>query len=109
MAMKQAETQHHIMEYTRMRAVNSMWALLVHGIRHIHDYNMEHTGLQLSPSKVREYMLRRLVFAVVFGFGGDLKSEDVRSYGEKCNQLAAANLPVPNNAGVSSQSTLCNS
>lgn len=51
-----AETQTHVMEFTRIRVLESFFALMRRGITNIIEYNENHSDFPLSDDQVTQYM-----------------------------------------------------
>jgi dynein heavy chain 1, cytosolic len=66
-----AAKRWHIMDFTRLRVFTSMASLLNKAILNVIDYNNKHSSF-LGPDAVERYILHRLLFAIMWGFGGSM-------------------------------------
>ena len=55
-----AESLPHVMEFTRIRILESMFALVRKGISNVLEYNESHPDFPLSVSQVEDYMTKWL-------------------------------------------------
>ena len=67
-----SQSPHHIMEWTRLRCVNAVFALLKRGVRDIIEYNSLHSDFPLQGSVLRKYVANRVLYSVLWGYGGSL-------------------------------------
>jgi dynein heavy chain 1 len=51
-----AETQTHVMEFTTIRVLEAMFALIRRGITNVIEYNENHSDFPLSDDQVAHYM-----------------------------------------------------
>lgn len=70
--LQYAGTRVHIMDFTRLRVLTSMFSLLNKGILNIVNYNALHSDFPLSEEILQKYMSNRLLFSVIWGFGGSM-------------------------------------
>lgn len=62
----------HIMDFTRIRVLESTFALIRKGISNIIDYNDVHSDFHLSDSQIEKYMQKYVIFASLWGIGGSM-------------------------------------
>ena len=67
-----AESLFHIMEFTRIRCLESFFALIRRGISNVLEYNENHSDFPLSEQQVQTYMQKWVVFSTLWGVGGSL-------------------------------------
>jgi len=75
------------MEFTKIRALESMFALIRKGISNVLDYNESHGDLPMEPKALKSYMRCWTLFAVLWGIAGSMSiserliySEDIAKY-----------------------------
>ncbi len=73
-----AETVDHIMDFTKARALNTLFSLLNKATRTVLEYNMRHVDFPLSSERVGQYVTKKLLVGVVWAFAGDAKL-DIRA------------------------------
>ena len=67
-----AETLNHIMDFTRIRCLESFFALVRRGISNVIEYNENHSDFPLSDGQVASYMTKWVVFSALWGVGGSM-------------------------------------
>ncbi|KAK4049755.1 dynein heavy chain [Microbotryomycetes sp. JL221] len=70
-ALEYARTVDHIMDFTDVRALTTLFSLINKSIRNIIDYNVQHADFPLHAEQTESYMLKRLLVSVVWAFTGD--------------------------------------
>ncbi|KAJ3124711.1 hypothetical protein HK098_000907 [Nowakowskiella sp. JEL0407] len=91
-ALEYAEGLEHIMDFTVMRALTTLFSLLNKSIRAIVDYNNTH-DFPLSEDVVENFISKKLLLAVVWSFSGDSRLELRTQLGELIQSLATVELP----------------
>ena len=74
-ALDFALNQEHIMDFTRLRPLNSLFSMLNQGIRNILKYNQAHPDFPMSQQQIELYMTRWLIYSLLWSFVGDCKSK----------------------------------
>lgn len=74
-ALKYASSQAHIMEFTRFRALKTLFSMLSNTVRSIILYNNSHPDNSMKSDHLRDYVMNSLVFNVLWAFMGDAKLE----------------------------------
>ena len=94
-ALDEVEKLPHVMEFTRIRVVESMFALLRKGTTNIIDYNEENSEFPLDDDKVFAYMSKWLIVCLIWGFGGSLNLENRTKFSEFLKTLTL-DIDFPN-------------
>eukprot|EP01114_Cavostelium_apophysatum_P023031 TRINITY_DN854_c0_g1_i2.p1 TRINITY_DN854_c0_g1~~TRINITY_DN854_c0_g1_i2.p1 ORF type:complete len:4577 (-),score=1545.65 TRINITY_DN854_c0_g1_i2:38-13768(-) len=96
-SLEYAATRTHIMDFTRLRVLTSMFSLLNKGISNVISYNQLHSDFPMSPEIVQKYVTNRLLFSVMWGFGGSMSLAERESF---CNYLrTVVTTPLPDPSG----------
>lgn len=74
-ALDFALSQEHIMDFTRLRPLNSLFSMLNQGIRNILKYNQTHQDFPMSQQQIELYITRWLIYSLLWSFVGDCKSK----------------------------------
>ncbi|KAF0537729.1 dynein heavy chain 1, cytosolic [Gigaspora margarita] len=69
----QAEKLYHIMGFTHMRVLNTLFTLLNKAIRNIIEYHSQHPDFQMTAEELEGYVTKRLILCVILSFSGDVK------------------------------------
>jgi len=70
-AIEYSATRSHVMEFTRIRCLESMFALVRKGITNVIEYN-EKQDYPLSNEQMAAYMHKQVAVAVLWGMGGSM-------------------------------------
>ncbi|KAI9713200.1 MAG: Dynein heavy chain, cytoplasmic [Bogoriella megaspora] len=92
--LQKAQESGHIMEYTDIRALNTLFSLLNKACRSLIDYNIQHSDFPLEPEAVDAYLSKKLLLALVWSFTGDASLEDRKAFGDVIAGLSVVDLPV---------------
>ncbi|WWC63949.1 uncharacterized protein I303_106555 [Kwoniella dejecticola CBS 10117] len=93
-ALTFAEKCTHIMDFTPIRALNTLFSLLKATVRNILEYNVRHTDFPLASDKVEAYVTRRLLLNIVWSFVGDAKLDVRAELGEHLRRESGIDTPV---------------
>lgn len=83
-ALEQSRKYVHIMEYTKIRVIESMFALIRKGISNILEYNEMHSDFPFNEDQVYNYLSKWVTLSVIWGFGGSLSLDKRIDF---CNSL----------------------
>jgi dynein heavy chain 1 len=92
--MELASTKWHIMDFTRLRALNSCFSLVNKSIAFV----LENNQRALSPmphSLFEKYMQNRLLFAIMWGFGGSMNLTEREEFSRHLQTLNATGTALP--------------
>ena len=83
-ALEAVQEYNHVMEFTKIRVIESMFALLKKGTENIIEYNDNHSEFPMIDEQIFVYMSKWLVISIILGFGGSLNranfSEKLKSF-----------------------------
>ena len=77
-ALQYSSTCTHIMDFTPLRAICTLFSLLKTTISNVLEYNARHADFPLPTEQIDTYLSRRLLLHVVWSFTGD-SPPDVRA------------------------------
>ncbi|CAO1601385.1 dynein heavy chain [Xanthoria calcicola] len=92
-ALVEATKYNHIMEFTKIRALNTMFSLVNRSSRAIIDYNIQHEDFQLDSDQVEAYVSRKLLLALIWAFTGDCPLTERRTFGQYVCGLTTVDAP----------------
>ncbi|CBX94114.1 similar to cytoplasmic dynein 1 heavy chain 1 [Plenodomus lingam JN3] len=92
-ALSMARKFNHIMEYTDIRALNTLFSLLNKACRNVLEYNVSHPDFQLEDEKMETYLAKKLLVALVWALVGDCPLSDRKQYGDLIAGLTDVELP----------------
>jgi dynein heavy chain 1, cytosolic len=88
-----AETVEHIMDFTIIRALTTLFSLLNKAIRNVLEYNIRHMDFPLSSEKVEQFITKKLVVGLVWAFVGDAKLDVRAEMGQFLRTRTGSDLP----------------
>ncbi|KAF9889413.1 hypothetical protein FE257_007314 [Aspergillus nanangensis] len=92
-SLEEAQKYNHIMEFTDIRALNTLFSLLNKACRDILEYNIQHVDFPLDPEQIEGYVSKKLLLALVWSFTGDCPLSDRQSFGQFVSGLSTTDLP----------------
>ncbi|CRG84277.1 Dynein heavy chain, cytoplasmic [Talaromyces islandicus] len=92
-ALEQARSYNHIMEYTDIRALNTLFSLLNKACRNVLEYNIQHIDFPLDPEQVESYISKKLLLALVWSLTGDCPLADRKRFGEYLTAFSTIDPP----------------
>ncbi|KAK4494288.1 hypothetical protein PRZ48_014586 [Zasmidium cellare] len=84
----------HIMEFTSIRAIGTLFSLLRKSCRSVLEYNIQHTDFPLNDDQVEAYLSKKVLLAAVWSFTGDCPLVDRKAFGDYLAGLATLDMPV---------------
>jgi dynein heavy chain 1 len=89
------ENVKHVMDFDRIRMLGSMFSLLRGGIVKAIEYNENHVDFPLQGKTLEAFVSRYLVFAIVWGFGGDMNLADRLAFCAELHNIVPSSIPLP--------------
>ncbi|XP_050702243.1 dynein heavy chain, cytoplasmic-like isoform X2 [Eriocheir sinensis] len=83
----------HIMDFTRMRALSSLFALLNQAVRNIVQYNNVHPDFPMHSDQLERYIPKALVHSLLWSFSGDGKLKARSDMGDFIRNSTTIPLP----------------
>ena len=98
--LAEARRYNHIMEFTEVRVLNTLFSLLNKICRTMIEYNIQHADFPLEDEQVEAYVSKKLLLALVWSFTGDCPLTDRQSFGHYACGLATIELPPLTGGGA---------
>ncbi|TPX53424.1 hypothetical protein SeMB42_g00788 [Synchytrium endobioticum] len=92
-ALEFSSTLGHIMEFTRVRALTSLFSLINKTARNITEYNANHPDFPMGLDHLESYVMKRLFLAIIWSFVGDARIEDRTRLADFLVSVASIDLP----------------
>ncbi|KZT42722.1 dynein heavy chain [Sistotremastrum suecicum HHB10207 ss-3] len=93
-ALDFAGSVDHIMDFTTIRALNTLFSLINKTVRNIVDYNVHHPDFPLGFDKIEQYVTKRMLVSIVWAFCGDSKLDMRAELGTYLRGHTGVDLPV---------------
>ncbi|RUS77140.1 hypothetical protein EGW08_015096 [Elysia chlorotica] len=97
--LEHAETLDHIMDFTRLRALTSLFSMLNQGIRNILIYNHNH-DFAMQQDQMEKYMSKYLVYSMLWSMSGDSRIKVRCELGDFIRSITTIPLPPSSNVPI---------
>ncbi|XP_074602445.1 dynein heavy chain, cytoplasmic isoform X2 [Brevipalpus obovatus] len=98
-ALEYSATLEHIMDFTRLRALNSLFSMLNEVVRNVLTYNHNHSDFPMPPEQFENFISKSLVYSILWSFTGDAKLKARSDLGDFIRNVTTIALP-PNTASL---------
>ncbi|KAF2261353.1 hypothetical protein CC78DRAFT_619491 [Lojkania enalia] len=92
-ALSMAKKFNHIMEYTEIRSLNTLFSLLNKACRNVLEYNVQHQDFPLEDTQMEAYLSKKLLIAIVWALVGDCPLTERKQFGDLIAGLTDVELP----------------
>lgn len=99
-ALEEAKKYNHIMEFTDIRALNTLFSLLNKACRNVLEYNVQHPDFPLDPEQIESYMSKKLLLTLVWSLTGDCPLNDRKAFGKYITGMSTIDLPPDGNSSL---------
>jgi dynein heavy chain 1 len=98
--LEYALTQEHIMDFTRLRALGSLFSMLNQGVRNVLIFNQQHPDFPLASDKLELFIPKQLVYSVLWSFAGDAKLKARIDLGDFIRSITTITLPAQSGSPI---------
>ncbi|RZC33924.1 Dynein heavy, DHC N2, AAA 9 and/or MT domain containing protein [Asbolus verrucosus] len=98
--LEYAMEQEHIMDFTRLRALSSLFSMLNQSVRNVLQYNHSHSDFPLSSEQLEKYIPKCMVYSLLWSFAGDAKLKVRSDLGDFIRSVTTIPLPPSNNMPI---------
>uniref|UniRef100_A0A8C3ASK7 Cytoplasmic dynein 1 heavy chain 1 n=1 Tax=Cyclopterus lumpus TaxID=8103 RepID=A0A8C3ASK7_CYCLU len=99
-ALEHASKLEHIMDFTRLRCMGSLFSMLHQACRNVALYNNNHPDFPMPIEQLERYMQRYLIYAVLWSFSGDGRLKMRAELGEYIRRITTVPLPSAPNVPI---------
>ena len=92
--LEEAKKYKHIMQFTEIRVLNTLFSLLNKACRNVLEYNVQHVDFPLDAEQIQSYISKKLLVALVWSFTGDCQLLERKSFGEYISGLSTIDSPT---------------
>lgn len=92
--LEYSATQEHIMDFTRLRALSSLFSMLNQFARNVLNYNQLHSDFPISADQLEQYIPKALVYSLLWSFAGDAKLKVRSDLGDFIRSVTTVSLPT---------------
>jgi len=93
-ALERCEASHHIMEFSTIRAIGTLFSLLRKACQSMLEYNVERPDFPLGHEQQEAYLSKNLLLATVWAFTGDCPLAERKTFGDYLAGLATLDMPL---------------
>lgn len=104
--LEYASTLEHVMDFTRLRVLGSLFSMLNQSIRNVQSYNYTHSDFPLPYEDLEKYIPKCLIYAILWSFSGDGKLKVRQQLGEYIRSVTTLPLPSANHDIIDYEVTL---
>ncbi|KAF5301350.1 hypothetical protein FQA39_LY10748 [Lamprigera yunnana] len=97
--LEYAFEQEHIMDFTRLRALSSLFSMLNQSVRNVLQYNHSHPDFPLPNEQLERYIPKCLINGLLWCFSGDSKLKVRSDLADFIRSVTTIPLP-PNNMSI---------
>lgn len=90
----------HIMDFTRLRALNALFSLVNQGIRNVLNYNHNHLDFPMQQDQLERYITKYLVYSLLWSMSGDGRLKIRQELGEFIRGITTIALPPSTNLPI---------
>uniref|UniRef100_A0A0X3P013 Dynein heavy chain, cytoplasmic n=1 Tax=Schistocephalus solidus TaxID=70667 RepID=A0A0X3P013_SCHSO len=90
-----AKSLEHIMDFTTLRALTSLFSMLKQTIRTVLVYNATHSDFPMSHEQLESFVTKSLVSAIIWSLTGDSRSQVREQMCDFVRQVTTIPLPPP--------------
>ena len=84
----------HIMEFTEIRALNTLFSLLNKACRTTIEYNVQHQDFLLTSEQIESFVAKKMLLALIWALAGDCSMKERIEFGEYVARLTTFSTPV---------------
>ncbi|XP_016305378.1 LOW QUALITY PROTEIN: cytoplasmic dynein 1 heavy chain 1-like [Sinocyclocheilus anshuiensis] len=99
-ALEHASKMEHIMDFTRLRSLSSLFSMLHQACRNVALYNNNHHDFPMPIDQLEKYMQKYLIYAVLWSFSGDSRLKMRAELGEYIRRITTVSLPSAPNVPI---------
>eukprot|EP01028_Stygiella_incarcerata_P008770 TRINITY_DN39309_c0_g2_i1.p1 TRINITY_DN39309_c0_g2~~TRINITY_DN39309_c0_g2_i1.p1 ORF type:complete len:4682 (+),score=1220.36 TRINITY_DN39309_c0_g2_i1:150-14195(+) len=94
MVLPVAEKMFHVMEFSRIRVLGSLFSLIDATLLQVYEYNRSRE-FPMRPDELKNYVSKSMMINVLWAFGGSLSLEDREQLGKDIIDFARLSMDVP--------------
>lgn len=93
-SLREAWQLNHIMQFTEIRVLNTLFSLLNKVCRTVIEYNIQHEDFPLDEDQIESYLSKKMLIAVVWAFAGDCPVGQRKAFGDHIAGLTTIGIPA---------------
>jgi dynein heavy chain 1 len=81
------------MDFTPIRVLEAMFALIRRGISNVIEYNEQHSDFPLEVGQINNYMQKWVVFSTIWGVGGSMNLQTRTAFSNELRNFTSVDMP----------------
>ncbi|KAK9478362.1 dynein heavy chain, N-terminal region 1-domain-containing protein [Lipomyces japonicus] len=95
-ALTNSAKYSHVMEFSSIRAIRSLFSIISSAAKNIIDYNNRHSEFPLSQEQVHKFVLQNILLGIIWSFVGDCALPDRESFSKNISSYVEfSSLDIP--------------
>lgn len=95
-SLDEVRRYNHVMQFTQIRVLNTLFSLLNKTCRTVIEYNMQHEDFPLDLEQIESFVSKKMLLALVWALAGDCPMQERKSFGEFVASLSTITTPLLN-------------
>ncbi|KAJ3451774.1 dynein heavy chain [Anaeramoeba flamelloides] len=95
-ALKYIEEFEHIMQFTKLRLLTTLFSIFKRSIEIVHQYNQMNEESQMTMEHLKKYITKKLLYSVLWGFSGSTGLRDREKFGKYIVDISDIKAPMGN-------------
>lgn len=95
-SIDEAWNLNHIMRFTEIRVLNTLFSLLNKACRTVIEYNIQHEDFPLDHEQIESYLSKKILIALVWALAGDCPMSQRKAFGDHIARLTTFDTPILN-------------
>ncbi|EMR09626.1 hypothetical protein PNEG_02210 [Pneumocystis murina B123] len=96
-AIEYAQNLDHIMSFTPIRSLNTLFTFIHAACKELARYNSQHEDFPLTNENIEAYISKKLLLYIIWSFSGDCKLTERQKFEKYIIQFTTTELPVLSN------------
>ena len=92
-ALEKAWTLNHIMQFTEIRVLTTLFSLLNKACRSVIEYNVQHEDFPLDNELIESFISKKTLLALVWALAGDCPMAERKAFGDYVASLTTFDVP----------------
>ena len=93
-AIDEVSRRDHIMDFTKIRVINTLFSLLSKTCRTLIEYNLQHEDFPLDPEQIESFVSKKALLGLIWAFTGDCSLADRQAFGKFAANLTIVETPI---------------
>ena len=93
-ALEVAQKYTHIMQYTEIRVLKTLFSSLNQACRLVIEYDIQHEDFPLTPDQIQSFISKKMLLALVWALVGDCPTQERRAFGEYIGGITTFETPL---------------